>query len=1258
MDSTKYKFHKLTPIRDAELNVYADALDYVFNDDDFKNIAITGPYSSGKSSMLETYKTYNQDKAFIHISLAHFETSKNLSSDSGEDNKDFQANIKTIEGKILNQLIHQIDTNKIPMTHFKIKRPFQKKSMQRMAAVFIVFVVLIIFLLNRNAWKTLVTGITPSWLGLLIEPTTTDWFVLVSLGICGIVAFFGLFGILKLQHNKSMFRKLSVQGNEIEIFENDDDSFFNKYLNEILYLFRYAEADAIVFEDMDRYNSNLIFEKLREINYLLNNSPNNYDNKVFRFFYLLRDDIFTSKDRTKFFDFIIPIVPVIDSANSYDKFIEYFRDGGILDSFDSSFLQEISIYIDDMRLLKNIYNEYIIYHDRIQSTELSCNKLLAIITYKNIFPRDFSELQLGKGYVYCLFRNKEKFIYEEICSIDNRIEKLNLLLQDAEKEHLNSIDELDFIFFDEMGYVYDVAGNSVSSFPSKYDFIREMIARPNEVYRSRYNNGRQQINIKPIFDKMQENPEYLKRRKSIENKATENNSTLTNQLNGLKNRKRELESATISEIIQISKEMSTTVFSSTHTDEIKTIYKYEDVKGSHYFPLIKYLVRNKHIDENYSDYMSYFYEQSISRTDQIFVRSVFDVEAKPFAYALKDAALVASKISSRYYSQPEVLNFDLFAYFLKTHNENLSPFLGQLRDNCRIDFVLEFWQTGREKRQLLHDINNSWSEICQVIFQTDAISEEDKNKYLVDTFYYSPHKDIERMNIDNIITNHISICVSFLSIIEPEVTPIIEALTLLKVYFEEIDYNVSNKALFNAVYSSNLYKINQFMVFMILENVYQIDENEDFYHKNYSLILTRPDEPLVTYIDENMNFYMIFVLDICGGIISDDELNAIAILNHEDVEKVYKESYVSALTTQIEQLESIDDSEFWAILLSQYRIPCSNENILSYYFNLENGFDNILTDFINGSDLKEGLSYNSVKNYFGEKQALDFFKSLITNNALDDDKYTSLLLTVGISYPQFSYEDINDNKVKILINLKIIKMNTLNLTFIRKNYSNCKMFFILENIDEYSKIVINEEDSNFDLSELKYLLEGNVSDDNLLSLLHFTNEPISIGDIGPSDAVKKHILENNYHDDDLSSFISNYEIESSEIKPVVFTLCVKEIERIVEEGIKTPYSLLIELLQFSRISNKRELLAVHIKDLSKEQIIVCFTLLKMSDFLSIFEGKWPSIEIDGINTLILKTMKEKRWISSFVEDKGKSGYYRVRGRRNIDNNDKLPGHLL
>lgn len=161
-----------------------------------------------------------------------------------------------------------------------------------------------------------------------------------------------IYGVVKIQKNKNVFRKLNLQGNEIEIFEESNDSYFDKYLNEVLYLFENAEVDAIVFEDMDRFNVNSIFERLREVNTLVNIRLQKDDKKIIRFFYLLRDDIFVSKDRTKFFDYIIPVVPVLDSSNSYDQFLDLLKIGGILELFDMNFLQGLSLYIDDMRLLK------------------------------------------------------------------------------------------------------------------------------------------------------------------------------------------------------------------------------------------------------------------------------------------------------------------------------------------------------------------------------------------------------------------------------------------------------------------------------------------------------------------------------------------------------------------------------------------------------------------------------------------------------------------------------------------------------------------------------------------------------------------------------------------------------------------------------------------------------------------------------------------------------------------------------------------
>ena len=69
------EFNKLTPVSDiGNLEIYKRALDFVFQDDEICNVAISGIYGAGKSSILESYKQQTQNKAkYLHISLAYFE---------------------------------------------------------------------------------------------------------------------------------------------------------------------------------------------------------------------------------------------------------------------------------------------------------------------------------------------------------------------------------------------------------------------------------------------------------------------------------------------------------------------------------------------------------------------------------------------------------------------------------------------------------------------------------------------------------------------------------------------------------------------------------------------------------------------------------------------------------------------------------------------------------------------------------------------------------------------------------------------------------------------------------------------------------------------------------------------------------------------------------------------------------------------------------------------------------------------------------
>lgn len=65
---------------------------------------------------------------------------------------------------------------------------------------------------------------------------------------------------------------------------------------------------------MDRFNQPNIFIKLRELNTVINN----YDNikRKVVFIYAIKDDMFKDEERTKFFDFIVPVIPYISATNS------------------------------------------------------------------------------------------------------------------------------------------------------------------------------------------------------------------------------------------------------------------------------------------------------------------------------------------------------------------------------------------------------------------------------------------------------------------------------------------------------------------------------------------------------------------------------------------------------------------------------------------------------------------------------------------------------------------------------------------------------------------------------------------------------------------------------------------------------------------------------------------------------------------------------------------------------------------------------
>ena len=172
MAENKYQFERLTLKDDVNLDVYEDAINYVFDNPDVKNVAITGAYSAGKSSVLASYKKKHNNLKFLHISLAHFKSPEH------ENETDVKESV--LEGKILNQLIHQIPSSKIPQTNFRVKRKVSTIGVVKQMLEVVLLFVAIIYFARFDVWKNYVYTLPDNWFKFVLSLSTHQYALMVD----------------------------------------------------------------------------------------------------------------------------------------------------------------------------------------------------------------------------------------------------------------------------------------------------------------------------------------------------------------------------------------------------------------------------------------------------------------------------------------------------------------------------------------------------------------------------------------------------------------------------------------------------------------------------------------------------------------------------------------------------------------------------------------------------------------------------------------------------------------------------------------------------------------------------------------------------------------------------------------------------------------------------------------------------------------------------------------------------------------------
>lgn len=689
------KFVDLAPSDDAdEAGVYSEAILFATNNSKVSNIALTGPYGSGKSSIIQSFlKKYRRPA--LHISFAAF--------DSEADSEGEKVSYQDIERSILQQMLYGADSNKIPLSRFKrIQSPNAWSIFKSLYIMLGILAFWYVFhqreeVVNGSFFAPLMLS---NWLnlGALVLAATFLWVTLHHL----YVASFAL-----------SIKSISLKDVEIKSAHDDQTSILNRHLDEIIYFFESTDYDLVVIEDIDRFENTEIFITLREINSLVNGNAG--VKRTIRFLYALRDDMFDSTDRTKFFEFIIPVIPIINTSNSIDMMLEQGRRLELDERLDRQFLREVSRYLNDLRLIRNIFNEYAIYVANLKTDGeclLDANKLLAILIYKNVYPRDFEQLHQGSGTLAEILSRQGELIRESESTYRSQITELEDRLKVAERQTPSDLRELRQIY--AMALIEKLPENTARvSLDGRTFFTLQQLGAHDECERFLYapclfyqnfQGRQQQHNIPDLQSEVDSLKSYQQRKEEIESKATDSKNKSVRRIRDLRSKIAALHTTKLNELLRLN------------TDLIQAPLKDLGENGE----LARFLILEGHLDDTYYQYTSLFHSGRLSPNDNKFLIQIRAFVTPEPNFPIDNPKEVIAAMRDEDFRQSYVLNVKLVDSLLDDRGhclnqaQKLFECLAADFESCE-DFFDAYYESGRHVAGLLSGLAAAWTDLVPAV---------------------------------------------------------------------------------------------------------------------------------------------------------------------------------------------------------------------------------------------------------------------------------------------------------------------------------------------------------------------------------------------------------------------------------------------------------------------------------------------------------------------------------------------------------------
>lgn len=998
-----------------------DDLRYALGHTDSRNIAITGHFGSGKSSVANTcIDEMGICDEVLRISMSTFALAPEERQNHDE-----------IEYKIVQHLLYKCDASRIPDSGFKrLHRPedrdYRKPIVMSLCALACCIIAFEPAMLRINsfydAYYRLLGDLAGWWVNLIADIASIGYLFYFLFRVC-------VYFVPRFDKFKNI--KIEAKGVALEASKNTEVSVFNKYLDEIIYIIQANQYNYILFEDLDRLkDSDKLFLKIRELNMLINESEAfKKRDRVVRFIYAIRDDVFTRELRTKCFDYIVAVVPVVDHYNVTDYLIKEYKRKGLFKTIDAAVMEQLLSKVSGLRELKNIVNEYTLFEKSLRAhigkgSDKYEQKMLAVIVYKNIFPQDFAKAYKKEGLFYSVFREKKQFyedktkgLRERLATATQTMNEMREKIVNTRKQYLETLnDGRTIIKLIKNGYDYTL--EQVANRDNLFELFRN-----NEFDKYTYiEDDRETVGesgydfvFKELENKITEDEGYDEAVFVDQEKYTKANEDRIN----LEKEIKVIENTSLSELIKdIGSKKTTEILNGIYKKE----YPQNDEKApnkvnSDMVDALQGMLYGGYITEDYYLYISMFYEGATSESDYQFRSSIRHGKEWPYDYKLNNAKSVVDKLGVEDFKHKSILNYDVLNYILESKQEHYIPsFVETARKTP--GFIVGYSQlAGFVNDEFFTRVFAGWDSCVNIIRDQERAEDteellklffkecplnirltDDEKRYLNGRYQFIQAHIID-LSLDKLrqFVRHYGLC--FDSLVVP---------------------NKDAQSFYDYCIESKRFVINKWNLGVVL--------GEDFNRKPMTAILGLKNDTVKAYVVKDLEKLSALFPDTC----KEEEREGMAyLLKEAALIHPWLENYVADQEYIFETLDDLTP-EGCSILLSKDKVAITWRNVYVAFRQFDKTVKDVLKDFV----IRHVDELAPQVCDLPDDQTVELQEALMVTGILPFDVFKKLINTFDLPYV---YKDIirikDEERIGLLLENDRMEYDGETLAFVFENCS-------------------------------------------------------------------------------------------------------------------------------------------------------------------------------------------------------------------------------